>query len=104
MKQNIPRKTEGFVVESHDRPIVALSAPSINRARELCSQEWFARELLHFRSRGSRIWDGESRLSIRRAKLPELAELEIARVREWAEEQQDEFVFAFLIPLDAETN
>ena len=104
MKQNTPRKIEGFVVEAHDRAILALSAPSMSRARKLCAQKWFARELLDYRSCGSRIWDGESRLSIRRAKLPELAELEIARVREWAEEQQDEFVFAFLIPLDAETN
>jgi hypothetical protein len=95
---------EGFVVEANNRAILALSAPSMSRARKLCSQKWFAHELLHYRSCGSRIWDGESQLSIRRAKLPELAELEIARVREWAEEQQDEFVFAFLIPLDAETN
>jgi hypothetical protein len=39
MKQNVSRKTEGFVVEAHDRPIVALSAPSMSRARKLCSQE-----------------------------------------------------------------
>jgi hypothetical protein len=104
MKQKAPREVEGFVVEVHNRTILVLSAASMSRARKLCSQNWFAEELLRYRSRGARIWDGKAQLSIRRAKFFELAELEIARAKELAREQQDEFAFAFLIPLDAEVH
>jgi hypothetical protein len=102
MKQKALEDTQGFVVEVHNRPIMVLSAPSMSRARALCSQEWFADELLQYRSSGSQVWDGSAPLSIRRAQLSELAELEIARIRERMEKQQDEIIFAFLVPLDAE--
>lgn len=101
MKQ---KTQDGFVIEIQDRAILALSATSMRRAREICSQQWFADELLHYRSCGSQIWDGVTPLSIRRATACELAELEIARVKELVEEQQDEFIFAFLVPLDADMN
>jgi hypothetical protein len=92
----------GFVVEICSRPVLVLSAPSMSRACELCSQQWFADELLQYRSSGSQVWDGQTSLTIRPARSRELAELEIARMRDRMDHFDETTIFAFLIPLDSE--
>src|SRR5580698_4998087 len=74
------RNTEkhGFVLEIAGRPVLALAGSGIEQAKELCSQAWFLEELGCCRSGGNPIWDGEAKLSLRRASLRETAELEVA--------------------------
>jgi hypothetical protein len=48
------------------------------------------------------VWDGTAATAVREAGPAELAKLEIAQLRAVAEREDDEFTFAFLIPLDSE--
>ena len=97
------RNTEkqGFVLEIGGRPVLVLAGSGIEQAKELCSQAWFLEELGCYRSGGNPIWDGEAKLSLRRASLREAAELEVALRSERARGEFEGDVFVFLVPVDS---
>jgi hypothetical protein len=78
IEQTAARGKAGVVLEIDGRAVLALIGDGIEQAKELCSQAWFREELGCYRSRGNPIWDGEAKLSLRRASLREAAELEAA--------------------------
>jgi hypothetical protein len=92
---------QGFVLEIDGRAVLALIGDGIEQAKELCSQAWFREELGCYRSRGNPIWDGEAKLSLRRASLREAAELEAALRSERARGEFEGYVFVFLVPVDS---
>jgi hypothetical protein len=94
-------KQKEFVLESRGRAVLAFLAEDVEKARDLCSQEWFLEELFLYRSYGERIWDGTNNLCIRGANPSEAAEIQIALVIERYRKECDGYVFAFLVPLDA---
>jgi hypothetical protein len=71
-------------------------------ARAFCSQDWFWDELASYRSRGCPIWDSTSELKFHHAKPCEAAELQIAVELERFRKEYDGYVFAFLVPVDAD--
>jgi hypothetical protein len=89
-----------FVLEINGRAILALSAISMQKARELCAQHWLFDELKRHRSGGCPIWDGTSALTLRVAQPREQIALLAARSTEIARGELDDIVFAFLVPLD----
>jgi hypothetical protein len=90
-----------FVMEVAGRAVLALFADDIEHARIFCSQDWFWDELSTNRSSGCSIWDRASDLRIRHAKACEVAELHIALGLERFR-KCDGYVFAFLVPVDAD--
>ena len=89
------------MLEIDGRAVLALVGDGIEQAKELCSQAWFREELGSYHSRGNPIWDGEAKLSLRRASLREAAELEAALGSERARGEFEGYVFVFLVPVDS---
>jgi hypothetical protein len=98
-RQNI--KAKGFVVETGSRALLAFMAGSIERARQLCSEDWFVEELASYRSGGQPIWDGSAELRVRHAKPSEAAEIQIALNGELIRREYEGYVFVFFVPVDA---
>jgi hypothetical protein len=98
-RQNISEK--GFVVETGGRALLAFRAGDIERAKQLCSEDWFVEELASHRSSGRPIWDGSAELKIRRANPREAAEIQIALTGELARKEYEGYVFVFFVPVDA---
>ncbi|WP_213742174.1 hypothetical protein [Bradyrhizobium sp. dw_411] len=93
---------QAFVLEVGGRAVLALFAGDIEHARTFCSQDWFWGELATYRSGGRPIWDSTSDLRIRHAKPCEVTELHIALELEQFRREYDGYVFAFLVPVDAD--
>jgi hypothetical protein len=91
-----------FVLEVGGRAVLALFADDIEHAQAFCSQDWFWDELANYRSSGCPILDNAAGLRIRPAKPCEIAELHIALGLERFRKEYDEYVFAFLVPVDAD--
>jgi hypothetical protein len=91
-----------FVLEAGGRAVLALFADDIEHAQTFCSQDWFWDELATYRSSGCPILDSASDLKIRHAKPCEVAELQIALGLEGFRKEYDGYVFAFLVPVDAD--
>lgn len=91
-----------FVLEVGGRAVLALFADDIEHARTFCSRGWFWVELATYRSHGCPIWDSASELKIRHAKPFEVAELHLALGLERFRKDYDGYVFAFLVPVDAD--
>jgi hypothetical protein len=98
-RQKIQRE---FVLEVGGRAVLALFADDTEHARTFCSQDWFWDELATYRSSGCLIWDSTSDLSIRHAEPCEVTELHIALGLEEFRKEYDGYVFAFLVPVDAD--
>ncbi len=98
-RQNI--KEKGFVLETGNRAVLAFMAGSIERARKLCSEDWFVDELASYRSGGQPIWDGSAELRVRRANTCEAAEIQIALNGELIRKEYEGYVFVFFVPVDA---
>ena len=77
-----------FVLETRGRAVLAFLAGGLEQARDLCSQHWFIDELASYRSCGQPIWDGA-------------AEVQIALATERCRKEYNGYVFAFLVPVDA---
>ena len=90
-----------FVLETRGRAVLAFLAGGLEQARDLCSQHWFIDELASYRSCGQPIWDGTTGLRIRCANPSEAAEVQIALATERCRKEYDGYVFAFLVPVDA---
>jgi hypothetical protein len=58
----------------------------------------------HLSQDGAPLWSAGSVCRVRRARPEEIVELLAAKVREKAEGIYDEFLFAFLIPVDLRAN
>jgi hypothetical protein len=93
-----------LVLEIAHRAIVAISASSAARAHAIVSQPWFLEELVRYRSQATPLWDGVAEVVIRETNCDELAELEVARLRERKSGEYDGMVFTFLIPVDPDPN
>jgi hypothetical protein len=91
-----------FVLEVGGRAVLAFFADDIEHAQTFCSQDWFWDELATYRSSGCPILDSTSDLRIRHAKPCEVAELQIALGLERFRKEYDGYVFAFLVPVDAD--
>jgi hypothetical protein len=98
-RQKIQRE---FVLEAGGRAVLAFFADDIEHAQTFCSQDWFWDELATYRSSGRPIWDSASHLRIRHAGPCEVAELQIALGLERFRREYDGYVFAFLVPVDAD--
>jgi hypothetical protein len=92
---------KGFVLEIGGRVVLAFRAASIEEARRLCAEDWFAEELASYRSHGIPIWDGTADFTVRRANASEAAEIQIALTTELARKEYEGYVFAFFVPIDA---
>ena len=90
-----------FVLETRGRAVLAFLAGGLEQARDLCSQHWFIDELASYRSCGQPIWDGATDLQIRCANASEAAEVQIALATERCRKEYGGYVFAFLVPVDA---
>jgi hypothetical protein len=99
-RQNI--KPQIFVLEVGGRGVLAFAAEGIAAAKELCSQGWFAEELVSYRSCGHPLWDGTAELKIRVANVREAAELQIDLAKERARDEYEGYVFTFLVRLDTD--
>ena len=94
-------EAQEFVLETSGRAVLAFLAGGLEQARALCSQHWFMDELASYRSCGQPIWDGATGLRIRCATPSEAAEVQIALATERCRKEYDGYVFAFLVPVDA---
>jgi hypothetical protein len=95
-------KEQGFVLETSGGAILAFLADSVEQAKGLCSQHWFAEELASYRSGGQPIWDGAAELRIRPANAAETAELQITKATERTRKEYEGYVFVFLVAVDAD--
>ena len=93
-------REKAFVLEIGGRAVLALMSVDIERARELCSENWFVEELASYRSCGDAVWDGAAELRVRPASAREAMELNIALSLERARKEYEGYVFAFLVPVD----
>jgi hypothetical protein len=96
------KNQQEFVLEVGGRAVLALFAGDIEDAQTFCSQGWFWDELAIYRSSGCPILDTTSDLRIRTANPCEVAELHLALGLERFRKEYDGYVFAFLVPVDAD--
>ncbi len=96
--------TPGYVFEVDGRAVLALAAGNLAQAKKLCDEPWFAEELAQYQSDGSPIWPSGAVTRVRAAQPEESVELHVALAREQGENTYDDFVFAFLIPVDLRPN
>jgi hypothetical protein len=80
--------------------VLALVGSDVERAKKLCSEDWFLDELASYRSCGTPIWDGNANLTLRRANEREAMEIEIALHNEQARNEFEGYLFVFLVPTD----
>ncbi len=97
-------RAPGYVFEVDGRAVLALAAGNLAKARKLCAEPWFAEELAQFQSDGAPVWPEGAVGRVRRARPEESVELQGALAREKAENTYEDFVFAFLIPVDLRPN
>jgi hypothetical protein len=97
-RRNIRQK--GLVLEVGGRRILAFLANDIQKAKQLCAEEWFAEALAAYRSDGRPVWDGETEFRIRPANECEIAELQMAVVTEQARQEYEGYIFVFFLPID----
>lgn len=95
-------RSREFVLEAGGRAVLALFANNIEHAQTFCSQSWFWDELATYRSGGCLVFDSNSELKVRHANPCEAAELHTALDLEQFRREYDGFVFAFLVPVDAD--
>jgi hypothetical protein len=96
------KNQQEFVLEIDGRALLALFADDIEDAQTFCSRGWFWDELATYRSSGCPILDGAPDLRIRTANPCEVAELHLALGLERFRKEYDGYVFAFLVPVDAD--
>ena len=88
------RKPAYYILEA-ERPIVLFQASGFVEARELKKERWLLDDLRSQTSAGVPLWDGKCSLNVR----PATAE-EVAVAAPSAEEDPDELVLTYLLPLD----
>jgi hypothetical protein len=89
-----------FVLEIDGRAVLAFMSRDLECARQFCAEPWFVTELASYRACGLPLWDGTSRLSVRRANTRESATLQVALHLELSRDEYEGQVFAFLTGID----
>lgn len=90
-----------YVLEILEKPTLAFEATSYHEARSLTKEEWLREELARLRSNGSPIWDGETKLTVRRAEEGE-KQLFAEASENGRPTDVDELFFVYLIELDGD--
>lgn len=90
-----------YVLEIAGRPTLAFEAANYNDARSLTVEEWLREELAGLRSNGSPVWDGETKLTVRRAEEGE-KQLFAEASENGQPSDTDELFFVYLVELDSD--
>jgi len=87
-----------YTLLAGDVPVLMFAAVTFHEAQSLRREEWLRADLIEARSNGAPVWDGKSKLSVRRASADEAARFGSA-IRE-AADGSDDLVLVYLVELD----
>jgi hypothetical protein len=93
-----------FTLEIDRRPVLVLSAISLQSASKRTSEDWFMEELQRMRSGGKPIFRPGDERVVRPARPDEAARLELERSLDEVRGEDTKYAFAFLIPIDGDPN
>jgi len=87
-----------FVVEAGGAPVVAFSAIGQQEALELLREQWFRDDLREAHSHGAPVWDGNSKLIVRRANEAESNQFSAGILS--ADDSSGDLILVYLVELD----
>jgi hypothetical protein len=79
-------------------PVLTFAATTFREAQSLCREQWLRAGLTEAHSNGAPVWDGQSKLAVRRASADESARFGSA-IKEAADGSGD-LVLVYLVELD----
>ena len=98
------RKSAGiplaYVAEVNRLPVVAFVAVSMQEAQELLRENWFRDDLREAYSQGAPIWDGEAKLTVRRASEVEAAKFSSGMQSANDDASLGDLILVYLVELD----
>jgi hypothetical protein len=87
-----------YALDVGDVPVLTFAATTFHEARSLRGERWLRNDLTEAHSNGAPVWDGKSKLTVRRARADEAAQFGSA-IKEAADGSGD-LVLVYLIELD----
>ena len=87
-----------YALDVGDVPTLTFAATTFREAQSLRREQWLRADLTEAHSNGAPVWDGKSKLTVRRASADEAARFGSA-LKE-AADGSDDLVLVYLVELD----
>jgi hypothetical protein len=87
-----------YALDVGDVPVLTFAATTFREAQSLCREQWLRTDLTEAHSNGAPVWDGKSKLTVRRASADETARFHSAIAE--AVDDSGDLVLVYLIELD----